>query len=196
MWLRADRRVRISAGFLLLIVWFACLNGVALLGMILAAAAIHELGHLGMLWFLGAKIRKLRLGILGAVLETDCRNLSYGGELSAVLAGPAANLLCACLLARFAPEQETFIGIHLVLGGFNLLPIRPLDGGRGLELLVTWVLGPFVGETVARWASAVAALVLAGGVGWLMWATGGSLWLVPAMAGLLGTAGREVLGNG
>jgi len=194
--MRPEKCLRISAGFLLLIVWFALVNGWELLGLILAAAAVHELGHLGMLWLLGAKVLALEVGILGAVLETDCRKLSYGGELAAVLAGPAMNLLCACLLTRFAPEQETFIGIHLVLGGFNLLPIRPLDGGRGLELLLTWLFGPFVGETAVRWVSTVTALFLAAVLGWLMKTTGSSLWLLPAMAGLLGAASREVLGKG
>ena len=137
----------------------------------------------------------LRVGILGAVLETDCRNLSYGKELAAVLAGPIANLLCACFLSHFAPEQEIFIGVHLALGGFNLLPIRPLDGGRGLELLLTWIFGPFAGEAAARWVGAGMALVLALFLWWLMKTTGGSLWLFPAMLGLLGTAGREVLGK-
>ena len=168
MLLRTEQRLQISAEFLLLILWFAYLNGWALLSMILAAAVIHELGHLGMLRFLGARILSLRIGILGAVLETDCRNLSYGGELVSVLAGPAV----------------------------NLLPIRPLDGGRGLELLVTWLFGPFAGEAAVRWVSAAAALLLATVLGWLMWTTGGSLWLLPALAGLVGVTGRELLGKG
>ena len=196
MLLKADARLRISAGFLLLATWFALVNGWELLAMIVSAAVLHELGHLGMLRLLGAGILALRVGILGAVLEADCRNLSYGRELAAVLAGPAVNLLCACLLARFAPEQQTLIGIHLVLGGFNLLPIRPLDGGRGLELLLTWLFGPFAGDLVSRWTGTAAALILAACLGWLMRTTGGSLWLLPAVIGLLGTAGREVLGKG
>lgn len=196
MLLRTEKCLQVSGGFFLLTVWFALVNGWKLLGMILSAAAIHELGHLGMLRYLGAKTRALRIGILGAVLETDCRNLSYGSELAAVLAGPLANLLCACLISCFASRQDILIGIHLALGGFNLLPIRPLDGGRGLELLLTWFFGPFAGEAAARWIGAGTALVLALFLGWLMKTTGGSLWLFPAMAGLLGTAGREVLGNG
>jgi stage IV sporulation protein FB len=195
MSLQTDKRLQFSGDFFLLTVWFAIVNGWELLGMILAAAVLHELGHLVVLWLLRAKILALRVGILGAVLETDCRRLTYGGELAAVLAGPVMNLLSACFLSRFAPEQETFIGIHLALGGFNLLPVRPLDGGRGLELLLTWLFGPFVGETAVRWVGAGTAFLLALLLGWLVKTTGGSLWLLPAMVGVLGTAGREAFGK-
>ena len=41
----------------------------------------------------------------------------------------------------------------------------------------------------------VTAVLLAGGILMLIYASGGSLWLVPAMAGLLGIAGREVAGK-
>lgn len=163
--------------------------------MILGAAAVHELGHLSVLALFGRKVAALRIGMFGAVLNVDCRNLSYGKELLAVLAGPAANLLCAGWITCYGSGNELLTGIHLILGGFNLLPIRPLDGGRGLELLLTWVLGPFVGEVLIRWISAVTAVLLAGGILALICVSGGSLWLVPAMVGLLGIAGREWVGK-
>lgn len=163
--------------------------------MILGAAAVHELGHLGVLALFGRKVKALRIGMFGAVLDVDCRSLSYGKELLAVLAGPAANLLCAAWITRYGSGNELLAGIHLILGGFNLLPIRPLDGGRGLELLLTWLLGPFAGEVLIRWISAATAVLLAGGVLVLICVSGGSLWLVPAMVGLLGIAGREWVGK-
>ena len=49
-------------------------------------------------------------------------------ELAAVLAGPAVNLLCGLLLAR--GHAWVAAGAHLSLCLFNLLPVRPLDGGR------------------------------------------------------------------
>ena len=195
MCLRSECPLKISAGFLFLTVWFAAVNGWRLLFLILGAAAVHELGHLWMLRLLGARIFGLQITILGAVLEADCRTLSYGKELAAVLAGPAVNLLFAFLSEWFGPGNDTAIGIHLVLGGFNLLPIRPLDGGRALDLLLVWLFGPYTGETVVRWISSAAALILAAIVIWLMASTGGSLWLLPAAAGLLGAAGREWLGK-
>lgn len=154
---------------------------------VLGAAAVHELGHCLALWRLGARITGLRIGILGAVLETDSRNLSYGGELLAVLAGPAANLLSAMLLTLVGGIRWAVpVGAHLVLGVFNLLPVGPLDGGRALYLLTAWFAGPAAAEWALRWIGAAAAVSLAAGICCLMWRTGGSLWLLPAAVGLLG----------
>lgn len=187
--------MRVSAGFFLLILWFAAANGGALLLVILGAAAVHELGHWIMLRLFGAEILGLRIGMLGAVLEADCSRLSYGRELSAVLAGPGANLLCAWLLSTFGNGLDVVIGAHLVLGMFNLIPLRPLDGGRALYLLIAWGLGPWGGDLAARWVGTVVALLLSAGLCCLMYQTGGSLWLLPATVGLLAAAGRECLGK-
>lgn len=181
--------IRVSPGFCLLAGWFAVANGWQLLAAVLGAAAIHEGGHWLALRLLGARILGLRIGVLGAVLETDSRGLSYGGELAAVLAGPGANLAAA--LALTALGQETAVGAHLVLGAFNLLPARPLDCGRALYLAASWALGPAAGETLVRWTGFTAALALAAVLGAVMQRTGGSLWLLPALAGLLAAAGRE-----
>ena len=81
-------KVQVSGGFVLLVVWFVLANGWEPLATVMGAAAIHELGHWVMLRLLGAKVTGFRLNVLGAVLETDSRRLSYGGELAAVLAGP------------------------------------------------------------------------------------------------------------
>ncbi|MDO4316425.1 MAG: peptidase M50 [Oscillospiraceae bacterium] len=181
--------VRVSAGFCLLAAWFAAANGWRLLLTVLGAAAVHELGHLLVLRRLGTRVTGLRIGMLGAVLETDSGRLSYGGELLAVLAGPAANLLCALLLAALGGSRWAVpVGAHLVLGAFNLLPVGPLDGGRALYLLAAWSAGPAAAEWAVRWIGAASAVSLAAVVGWLMWRTGGSLWLLPAAAGLLWAA--------
>lgn len=191
-----EPRLRVSIGFAVLIVWFAAVNGPGLLAMVLSAAALHELGHWLALRLCGAEVRGLQIGLLGAVLETDCARLSYGRELAAVLAGPGTNLLCAWVLSRLGPPGlEAAVGAHLVLGGFNLLPLRPLDGGRALYLLTAWVWGPWAGDRAARWCGTVSALMLSGGLLWLMGQTGGSLWLLPAAVGLLGAAGREWFGK-
>jgi stage IV sporulation protein FB len=188
--------MQVSPGFCLLAGWFGAVNGWLLLAEVLSAAALHELGHWLVLRLLGARTIRLRLGVLGAVLETDSQRLSYGKELAAVLAGPGTNLLCALALTAFGPGLAEAAGVHLVLGAFNLLPVRPLDGGRALYLLTSWLLGPSVGERAARWLSTATALVLAICLGELMRRTGGSLWLLPPMVGMLAVAWREFVGKG
>lgn len=189
--------VRVSPGFCLLTAWFALGCGWPLLAVVLGAAAVHELGHCAALWVQGTGIAGLRIGIFGAELEADRRGLSYAGDLAAVLAGPAANLLCALALASLGGGRwAVLIGANLVLCAFNLLPVRPLDGGRALYLLASWAGGPEAGEQTARWAGAVSAAAVAAALGYVMYGTGGSLWLLPAAAGLLAAAGREAFGRG
>ncbi len=186
-------RCKLSAGFCLLTAWFGAVNGWELLGLVLLAAAVHEMGHVVTLLSLGGRVTGFRVGVLGAVLETDSRRLTYGGEILTALAGPGSNLLAGWLLSRTG--LSTAAGAHLVLGAFNLLPLWPLDGGRVLGLAVCWAWGPGVGYIVLRWCGMVTAAVLAVGLCGLMWCTGGSLWLVPAAWGILTAGIGSFLGN-
>lgn len=198
MWRPCDLRdrVHISPGFCLLAVWFALDNGWEMLGTVLGAAAVHELGHCLALALLGAPVSGLRVGVFGAALEADRRGLSYPGELAAVLAGPGANLLCAASLTLLGGARWAVpTGANLVLCAFNLLPVRPLDGGRALYLAIAWAAGPAAGERAVRWAGGAAALLLASLLIFVMVRTGGSLWLLPPAAGLLGAAARELVGG-
>ena len=175
-------RVQVTGGFVLLTAWFVLANGWEPLVTVLGAAVFHELGHWTVLHLLGAKAAALWLSVLGAAMEVDSGRLSYGGELAAVLAGPAANLLAALVLTALGGERwPAAVGANLVLCAFNLLPVRPLDGGRALYLLVSWAAGPAAGEAAGRWAGTVTAAALSGLILWVIWKTGGSLWLLPAL---------------
>ena len=185
--------VRVSAGACLLVGWFAVVNGWHLTGLVLSAAALHELGHLAALRLLGGAVTALRISVFGAELAAEGGRLSYGRELAAVLAGPLTNLLAGLALARLGYPAAA--GAHLVLCAFNLLPVRPLDGGRALELLVSWAAGPAAGERAARWAGAAAALLSAAALWLVMSRSGGSLWLLPAAGGMLAAAMREICGS-
>ena len=191
-----ERRLQVSGGFWLVTAWFGLANGWYLLWTVLGAAAIHELSHiLALRSFGGASIR-LRLGVLGAVMDTDRRRLSYGGELLCVLAGPGANLLCALLLSAAGRGRwEAEAGANLVLCMFNLLPLRPLDGGRALHLTVSWLAGPAVGECAARWVGAATGILMGTATVWVMGRTGGSLWLLPTAVAAYFLAVREVFGK-
>ena len=187
--------VEVSGGFWLLLAWFALVNSAQVLITVLGAAIVHELGHYLVLRGVGGQVRRIRINVFGAVMDADGTKLSYGREAAVVLAGPAANVLCVWVCLLFDLEMDAFMGANLILGLFNLLPLRPLDGGRALELIVSWLLDPIIGEDIARWTGVTAALLLAAGLGYLMWQSGGSLWLLPAAAGAIGAAAGEIFGK-
>lgn len=183
----------ISPGFCLLALWFGYANGWGLLETVLGAAAFHEIGHWLALRWMGGKVTAMRIGLWGAVMETDSRCLSYPGEIGLALAGPAANLLAAWWLIRW--EEPVAAGAHLVLAAVNLLPLWPLDGGRALMLLTSWLWGPEAGDRTARWVGVLAAALFAGSLLYVIWRTRGSLWLLPAVVGAVGAGGRNFFGN-
>lgn len=196
MFQRAEGRIRVSFGFCLLTAWFGLVNGWRPLGNLLGAAAVHELGHCLALRRLGTAWKCLRIGVFGAVLETDDSRLSYGSELICVLAGPAANLLCAAVCAAAGRGRwDAAAGANLVLCIFNLLPLRPLDGGRALHLAVSWLAGPAAGEVTARWVGGAAGVLLGTAVVWLMGRSGGSLWLLPVAVGTYFLTVGEIFGK-
>ena len=195
MFRQTEGRIRVSFGFCLLTAWFGLVNGWQPLGILLGAAAVHELGHCLALRCLGAAWTRLRISIFGAVLETDDSHLSYGGELICVLAGPVANFLCAAVCAAGHGCWDAAAGANLVLCIFNLLPLRPLDGGRALHLAASWLAGPTAGELTARWVGGAAGMLLGTTVVWLMGRSGGSLWLLPVAVGAYFLAVGEIFGK-
>lgn len=115
-------------------------DGTGLWRMALAAALMHEAGHLAAyaLCVRGSPPVRFRVG--GIALRGTER-LSRRAELAVLAAGPAVNLLvaAACLFvaSRRASYALYFFGAaQLVTGAYNLLPLGPLDGARMLRLLV------------------------------------------------------------
>lgn len=194
MWKQYDLPVDISFGAFLLTGWFALVNGWRLTVLIFFAAVLHELGHLVVLCLAGAKITGFRVGVFGAVLEADTQWLSYGWELAAVLAGPATNLAAAVTCGALG-GSSVFVGINVILCCFNLLPVYPLDGGRAIRLLLVWRCGPGRGERLAGCIGGAVALLLAAWLGFLMYRTGGSLWLLPPACWLFATGICEIWEN-
>lgn len=120
---RKRLEVRSTGGFWLLV------------GALLLAAAVHELGHLLAIRALGGRVTRLQLTSLGAVLRTRRAGLcSYREECLVALVGPLASFLLALGAGTWArvfggADAYLLTGISLALGVFNLLPAGPLDGG-------------------------------------------------------------------
>lgn len=170
-------------------------RGLTLPAAILSAALCHELAHVLALHLLHAPPRRLTLSASGAELYVPAlARLSYGGEILAVAAGPACNLLLWALLSSVGGEAlAPFAGAHLILGALNLLPVRPMDGGRLLWLLVSLCSEPYTADRVAYITGAAVSSALLLVCLYLTLTTGGGLFLLP---GVLWLTVNGVLPNG
>ena len=100
-----------------------------LLGIILAAA-VHEIGHLIAMYFLGVPVLGFILHPGGARIEAG--PMEPGEEILCALAGPVAGAV-TIFAWKWFPELAV---AGLVQTVFNLIPIYPLDGGRVVRLVL------------------------------------------------------------
>lgn len=158
-----------------------------LLAALLPAALLHELAHYAVLRLCGVRAARFTLTGLGASLYVpELHRLSYGAELLSAAAGPLMNLLLWVLLSLTGREELTlFAGAQMVLGVLNLLPVRPMDGGRILWLATAYLTEPYTADRVAAAVGLAASSALLALCLWLVLTTGrglflllGALWLV------------------
>ena len=151
-----------------------------LLAALLPAALLHELAHYAVLRLCGVRAARFTLTGLGASLYVpELHRLSYGAELLSAAAGPLMNLLLWVLLSLTGREALTlFAGAQMVLGVLNLLPVRPMDGGRILWLATAYLTEPYTADRVAAAVGLAASSALLALCLWLVLTTGSGLFLL------------------
>ncbi len=102
----------------------------------LFAVFMHECGHLFMMWLLRCAPKQIRL-IPASVQITSTFSGGYKNDVLIALSGPFINiLLFGVFYYNFLKFENEFVRyfalINLVLGIFNLLPVKGLDGGTVL----------------------------------------------------------------
>ena len=123
-------RVRVEGGVWIVLGLAVLLLPLRVLLGIFLAAAVHELGHLAAMYFLGVPILGINLHPGGARIEAG--PMEPGEEIICALAGPVAGAL-VIFAWKWFPELAV---AGLVQTVFNLIPIYPLDGGRVVRLVL------------------------------------------------------------
>ena len=175
-------KVTCSAGFLLLSAGLIYLDGTRLFVQVLAACFLHEAGHYAAVRCVGGRVCALRLTAVGAEMKLDSGvQLSYARDALLAFAGPAVSLLAAWLAVLV--QANLFAGLNFCLGVLNLLPIRPLDGGR----ILTDLLSLFRPELAEKIHSGLSVLISGAllGLGWAAWRGWGNLTLLCTAAWLV-----------
>ncbi|MBO4467707.1 MAG: site-2 protease family protein [Clostridia bacterium] len=106
----------------------------------LCAAAFHEIGHLFAMWISDCQPKAIRLVPASVSIISDFPRKKYG-EFFIALSGPLFNIVLFCSLIinyRMTASEISFkyAVISLVIGLFNLLPVKGLDGGTILMLII------------------------------------------------------------
>ena len=139
------------------------------------------------------------VGIAWGAMPVSPQNFRMGrvGDALVALAGPAMNFLLALVTAMLTPVAFYFseeigrllqlgVGLNILLGLFNLLPVPPFDGGRILVALVREVRQLFHspgGQNISLIAFML--LFLSGAFGYLQSFAFGVAWLLVDVFGVL-----------
>lgn len=127
----------------------------------LFSAFLHESGHIAAMIIMKEKIKKISFTAVGIYLEkSESDNSFYEKEAVISLSGIFVNaVLCfvSFLSYRFTCMQifKDVLLINLIIGMFNLLPVRFLDGGRAAYYLMMKYFSEEKTEKISMIVSAV-----------------------------------------
>jgi Zn-dependent protease len=112
-----------------------------------ASLLAHEVSHSVVAKRNGIGVRRITLWLFGGVSELESEALTPGADFRIAVVGPVTSFVLAGVFGAFALLLHRSTGgagvlvsavgwlawINLLLGGFNLIPAAPLDGGRVLR---------------------------------------------------------------
>jgi Zn-dependent protease len=160
------------------------LFGVLLVSSLFACVVLHELGHALVAQRFGVAVREIVLLPIGGVARLISEPKQPLHELLIAVAGPLVNVVLAlaafaalggvvpaldseALLARTmaAPSAQSVLVLllysNVTLALFNMLPALPMDGGRVLRALLSFVFGQVRATNIAAGLAQLLAVGLA-----------------------------------
>lgn len=130
----------------------------------LFAVIMHEAGHLFGMWILECPPKRIRL-IPASIQITAPITKRYKNDVIILILGPAVNFLLFGVLylnyIMFRNETVLYYAlINLLIGGFNSLPVKGLDGGSLLKILFSRLFNPQKAEIILNIITAFGGFLL------------------------------------
>lgn len=186
----AGIRIQVHATFALLLLWIALsywqltgswaavLSAVTFVLALFGCVVLHELGHALTARHFGIRTRSITLLPIGGVAAIEETPDNPTEEIIIALAGPLVSLSIAALLGLWlfatgslvpaeqldaidGPFLQRLMLVNVLLALFNLVPAFPMDGGRVLRALLSFVVGPVAATRIAAWIGQLVALAFA-----------------------------------
>lgn len=144
-----------------------------------ASLIAHEVSHSLVARLFGLKVGGITLFIFGGVAELETEPVSPKSEFWIAIAGPAmsfaiaggayvtANALAGMAVSTVLVEIFNYLAlVNLILGGFNLVPAFPLDGGRIMRAILWQLKGNLFSATrvASSFGSAFGFLLIVAGI--------------------------------
>lgn len=132
---RGATDVRINLSFAATVTCMLILDESGVCSVALFCCFVHEAAHILCLLACGEKPALVELSFYGIKLERmPVHSKRY--DILIYAAGPAANLILYAIFAVSSAGKQSVNNaafVSLVIGAFNMLPCRPLDGGNILS---------------------------------------------------------------
>ena len=149
-----ETEIYVSFLFVAVLVFMLITDRTGLILPTLFAVAVHELGHLFAMWLTECAPSSVRL-IPASVQIVRRFSMKTHSEAAIALCGPLCNI---AVFASFGLHYLVFGGdnilrfalLNLILGAFNLLPVRGLDGGTLLLIALEKRMDEYAAERAVR----------------------------------------------
>ncbi len=130
------------------------------------AVFVHEFGHLFIMWVLDCTPKKIKL-IPASVQIVNSFSRGYKNDVIIALSGPVLNLVMFVTLYYnylcFKNEFTLYFALlNLLIGVFNLLPVKGLDGGTVLFSLLCKNIDINKAALILKFITLIIALVVIG----------------------------------
>lgn len=166
--------IHISLPSLLIISGFILLFPTSATLALMGAVCVHEAGHLLAILATGGRVDGITVTPFGLMIARREQVCSAKSDLAILLAGPFANLIAGLLFFRHPlPGLSAFAADNLSFCLMNLLPVRPLDGGRALEIALSFRHPIVAGMAVKHLSFAVLLILWVVSVGLMLDGSGG-----------------------